>query len=102
MTRLLAPNIHCNSVKVPRPTAPELPVRPVQTVLCLAPLALAACSQEAPLSLDERAKFTAELIAERPECAIYRQKLSGPVANRKEVDQTYEAAKTAYCLKPDV
>lgn len=77
-------------------------MRPCLAILCLVPVALAACSQEQPLSIGDRAKFTAELIAERPECAIYRQTLAGPVTNRKEVDQAYEAAKTAHCLKPDV
>jgi len=50
----------------------------------------------------KKTRFVAELIAERVECDGYRQKLSVPAKNAKMLDDVYEAAKAAYCLKPDV
>lgn len=63
--------------------------------------ALEACSAEAPLSLTDKVKATSELIAERPECAEYASKIGGASDNR-QVDQIYQLAKTAHCIKPDV
>ncbi len=65
-------------------------------------LTLAACSEELPLSVENKAKFTAELIADRSECAGYRQRLAAPTADRELIAQTYQAAKRAHCLKPDI
>ncbi|HZV55160.1 MAG TPA: hypothetical protein VFF82_09490 [Rhodocyclaceae bacterium] len=70
--------------------------------MCLAAAALTACSEDHSLSVADKAKFTAELIAERPECAQYWKQLSAPVADENLIKQTYLAAKAAYCLKPDV
>ncbi|MBS0355522.1 MAG: hypothetical protein JSR83_16680 [Proteobacteria bacterium] len=71
--------------------------------LCISLFAtvLAACSGEAPLSLADKVKATSELIAERPECTEYARKIGG-ASNSKQVDQTYQAAKGAHCIKPDV
>lgn len=68
---------------------------------CLLVTALTACSAESPLSLADKVKATVELIAERPECAEYARKISGAPDNR-QVDQIYQSAKTAHCIKPDV
>lgn len=71
--------------------------------LCIALLStiLTACSGEAHLSLADKVKATSELIAERPECAEYAHKVSS-AADTRQVDQTYQAAKSAHCIKPDV
>lgn len=54
---------------------------PLATLL-MTLLTLAACSEELPLSVENKAKFTAELIADRSECAAYRQRLAAPTADR--------------------
>lgn len=73
------------------------------SALCLSLLAtaLTACSGEAPLSLADKVKATSELIAQRPECAEYARKI-GSASDTRQVDQTYQAAKGAHCIKPDV
>jgi hypothetical protein len=62
----------------------------------------AGCTEPPSLTIAEKTRFVAELIAERVECDGYRQKLSVPAKNAKMLDDVYEAAKAAYCLKPDV
>jgi hypothetical protein len=54
------------------------------------------------LSLEERARYTRELIDERPACKAYAEKLAPPVAEGSIIDRTYAAAKGAHCLKPAV
>ena len=73
------------------------------TSLCMIALALAACSESVPpLTLAEKARFTSELIADRPACAVFVEKLSPVVTDEKLIAQTYEAARAAHCLKPNV
>lgn len=69
---------------------------------CILAMALAACSAETPLSLADKVKATAELIAARPDCTEYSKKLASSTIDSKQVDQTYQAAKAAHCIKPDV
>jgi len=77
-------------------------MRPYTPICFLIAMMLVACSDKPSLPLQDKAKYTAELIAERSECKTYLQKLSPPVADEKIIDQTYRAAKSAHCLKPDV
>ena len=63
---------------------------------------LAACTQKPALSPDDRAKYTAELIDKRAECAVYSQRLSPPPSDDKAILKVYEDAKAAYCIKPDI
>lgn len=71
-------------------------------IICMIPLLLTACSEKSLLSIDEKARYTIELLANRADCKIYGEKLSPPIADEKLVDQTYLAAKAAHCLKPSV
>lgn len=64
-------------------------------------LTLVACSAEPPLSLADKVKATRELLAERTECADFTKQLN-TATDRQQVDQTYQAAKSAHCIKPDV
>lgn len=88
--------------KVRNRNDPETLVRLPLAPLLMTLLTLAACSEELPLSVENKAKFTAELIADRSECATYRQRLAAPTADRELIAQTYQAAKRAHCLKPDI
>lgn len=63
---------------------------------------LVACSEKPQLSLGEKAKYTAELIEARPGCEMYAQPLSRAITDVKIVEEAYENAKVAHCLKPDV
>ena len=63
---------------------------------------LAACTQKPALSPGDRAKYTAELIDKRAECAVYSKRLSSPNNDEKTIQKVYEDAKAAYCIKPDV
>jgi len=63
---------------------------------------LAACAEKSTLTLEEKTRFVAELIAERSECATFRQTLAVPAASAKALNDIYEAAKNGFCLKPDV
>ena len=71
-------------------------------LICMIPLTLAACTEKPLLTLEEKARFTVELIADRSDCKVYKQRLAPPVTDRKLIEQTYEAAKVAHCLTPDV
>ena len=63
---------------------------------------LAACSEKATLSLEEKAKYTAELIEKTSECAVFAKRLSPPPGDSEAIRKVYEEAKAAYCIKPDV
>ena len=63
---------------------------------------LAACSGAPDLTLQEKAKFTAELVEARPRCQSYIDKLIVPVVDEKLIAQVYEEARVAHCVKPDV
>lgn len=82
------------------------PVMDMGDSLCLAVLAtlttLSGCSDTTPLSVTEKARFTAELIDARHECASFAERLAVPAISESGIAETYEAAKTAHCLKPDV
>ena len=71
-------------------------------IVCLILLGIAACSEKPSLSLEERARYTLELIDERPACKAYAEKLAPPVADGSVIDRTYAAAKGAHCPKPAV
>jgi hypothetical protein len=71
-------------------------------LICLTPLILTACSEKPVLSVTEKARYTVELLADRPECQIFSERLLPPVTDEKLVTQTYQAAKAAHCLKPSV
>ena len=75
---------------------------PRYIIVCLIPLTIAACSEKPSLSLEERARYTRELIDERPACKAYAEKLAPPVAEGSIIDRTYAAAKGAHCRKPAV
>ena len=63
---------------------------------------LMACTEKPTLTLEEKTRFVAELIAERGECVTFRQTLAVPAASAQALNDIYEAAKKAFCLKPDV
>lgn len=65
-------------------------------------LALAACTEKPLLTMAEKARYTFELISDRADCKIFGEKLTPPVTDEKLIDQTYQAAKAAHCLKPTV
>jgi hypothetical protein len=71
-------------------------------MFCLITFALSACSQKPQLTTEQKAQYTVELLASRSECKIFEQRLLPPVTDQKLVDQTYQAAKAAHCLKPSV
>ena len=52
--------------------------------------------------MQEKAKFTAELVEARPQCQSYIDKLIVPVVDEKFIAQVYEQARVAHCVKPDV
>jgi hypothetical protein len=70
--------------------------------LCLLLGALSACTAKVPLSLKDKAAYTVELIAVRPECARFAQRLKEPDVTEKLIEETYRAAQSAFCVKPDV
>jgi hypothetical protein len=63
---------------------------------------VAACTERPSLTIAERTGFVSELIAERVECNVFREQLTVPAKDVQALNAVYEAAKTAYCLKPDV
>ncbi len=63
---------------------------------------LAACAPEQTLTMQERTRLVAELIAGRSECYGHLQKLSIAAKDQRALRELYEAAKAAHCLKPDV
>ncbi|WP_147435842.1 hypothetical protein [Sulfurisoma sediminicola] len=63
---------------------------------------LNACTDKPHLTMEEKTRFVAELIAERSECNGHWVKLSVPAKDERDLSQSYEAAKAAHCLKPDV
>jgi hypothetical protein len=63
---------------------------------------LAGCSESPTLTLAEKTRYVAELIAERAECDHFYKELQVPAKDFKSLDAIYQAAKAAYCLKPDV
>lgn len=71
-------------------------------LICLLPLILTACSEKPLLTMEQKAQYTVELLADRADCKIYGQNLMPPVTDQHLVDQTYQAAKAAHCLKPSV
>lgn len=75
-------------------------MRPSLALICLA--LLTACSEKPQLTVAEKAKYTIELIADRDECKSYGQMLQAPVIDEKLIEQTYQAAKAAHCIKPSV
>ena len=80
---------------------PEFSVRHCY-LSCLILLALTACSEKPLLTLEEKARYTVELLSDRADCKVFGEKLVPPVTDQKLVDQTYQAAKAAHCLKPTV
>lgn len=77
-------------------------MHPILSCICLTVVALAGCSAKPPLTLQDKAMVTAELIDARPDCAVYSRQLAAPGADEKHILDTYQAAKAAYCLKPHV
>ncbi len=71
-------------------------------LIFLIPLALAACTEKPLLTMAEKARYTFELISERADCKVFGEKLTPPLTDEKLIDQTYQAAKAAHCLKPTV
>jgi hypothetical protein len=69
--------------------------------MCISAL-LVACSEKSSLTIEEKTRFVAELIAERPECNGFWLRLSTPAQDSQALQTVYEAAKAAHCLKPDV
>jgi hypothetical protein len=63
---------------------------------------IASCTERPSLTVEEKTRFVSELIAERAECNTFRQKLSVPAKDAKALNDLYDAAKAAFCLKPDV
>ena len=63
---------------------------------------LAACSEKSSLTIEEQTRFVSELIDERVECNSYFQRLSVPAKDKQALNDLYQAAKAAHCLKPDV
>lgn len=72
------------------------------TLICLMLLSIAACSDKTPLPLEEKARYTVELIDGRSDCKIYSEKLSSTTTKDQAVNDVYQAAKAAHCLKPSV
>ena len=64
--------------------------------------ALSACSDPAPLGVADKARFRAELVDPRAECAKFRESLLVPGISAAEVDAQYLAARRASCLRPEV
>ena len=77
-------------------------MRSPTTVLALIAVTLVACSDKPQLTVQERAKYTAELISKDSQCRIYLQKLSPPVTDGRVIDEACRSAKAAHCLSPDV
>jgi predicted small lipoprotein YifL len=80
----------------------EAPVRPILSCICIIAAALAGCSAKPPLTLQDKAMVTSELIDPRPDCAVYSKQLAVPGVDEKSILQTYQAARAAFCLKPHV
>lgn len=77
-------------------------MRPILSFICMTAVALAGCSAKHPLTLQEKAMVTSELIDPRPDCAVYSTQLAVPGVDEKSILQTYQAARAAFCLKPHV
>lgn len=63
---------------------------------------LAACSEKPTLTIDEKTRFVAELIAARSQCSVHAQRLAVPARDEAALREMYEAAKAAHCLKSNV
>ena len=71
-------------------------------LIFLIPLALAACTDKPLITMADKARFTEELISERADCKVFSEQLTPPLTDAKQINQIYQAAKTAHCLKPTV
>ncbi len=63
---------------------------------------LAACTDPSSLPTADRAKFTKEIIDQRPECQTFVQQLAAASSAPDAVQGIYQAAKAAHCLRPNV
>jgi len=73
----------------------------MKKIVLVSLLALAACSDGHPLTVGEKARFTAEMISTESECADYRRQLAA-AASDQDIERIYRAAKRAHCLHPDI
>ncbi len=72
------------------------------SVLVVLFLVLVGCSNEnTTLQLNEKTKLTAELIKSSNECKKFSDALSS-AANDEKIDQVYQEAMKAHCIKSDI
>jgi len=76
-------------------------MRPLFSTLFVV-LMFSGCAEKvAPLTVEERSRFIAELLEDAPDCHAFRKRLAAAIKG-SELDATYEEAKKASCLKRDV
>jgi hypothetical protein len=69
----------------------------------LVALMLGGCTDKvAPLSIEQRARFVAELLEEGANCNVLRKRLAASSIEPSEIDAIYRDAKKSACLKRDV
>lgn len=55
-----------------------------------------------PLMLSKKTRFVSELIDEAKECKVFKDELASPTINDDKVDQIFNNATNAHCIKKDV
>lgn len=71
-------------------------------LIWIAAATLAGCSAPQHASLHDRAAVTAELISTKSACSAFSRQLASPSITEQLILGTYQAAKAAKCIRPDV
>lgn len=71
-------------------------------VTILAVSLLSACHHYHALDSAKKAKMVGELINSSEECAVYKKQLASPTMDDDSIDDEYQKAMSAGCVKKDI
>lgn len=71
-------------------------------VTMLAVFLLSACHHYHALDSAKKAKMVSELINSSDECAVYKKQLASPTMDDDSIDDVYQKAMSAGCVKKDI
>lgn len=71
-------------------------------VVMLAVFLLSACHHYHALDSAKKAKMVSELINSSDECAVYKKQLASPTMGDDAIDDVYQKAMSAGCVKKDI
>lgn len=73
------------------------------SVILIVVLFMQGCSHSYhPLMISKKVKDVSELIDEAKECKVFRDQLASPMINDDKVDEIFDRALKAHCIKKDV